>query len=295
MAYVRQTYCKTGLPGGNFDINMTFAQAITEAARATSGTLLVASIPSSDIEIGGEGGKEALTRLKNTFGRMESPWRPASAEESFEIVRRRLFESISDPKDFSARDAVIKAFGQLYRGSKSEFPQGCAEGDYERRLEKAYPIHPELFDRLYEGWGSLERFQRTRGVLRLMASVISELWDRQDALVVRAVKRLKNDENLITQFSPTRLRLELDRYPWKDVDHLNLKKLWEYFATYLYLPRLRDSEVLIQAVQEGVQQITWAEHFAYAEGYAEDKKRYRGIKAGQLTLSFLMSNFLVKL
>jgi len=181
VAYVRQTYGKTGLPGGSFDTNMTFAQAITEAVRATPGALLVASIPSSDIEIGGEGGKEALTRLKNTFGRMESPWRPASAEESFEIVRRRLFEPITDPKDFAARDAVIKAFGQLYRGGKAEFPQGCAEGDYERRLEKAYPIHPELFDRLYEDWGSLERFQRTRGVLRLMAAVISELWDRQDA------------------------------------------------------------------------------------------------------------------
>lgn len=605
VAYVRQTYGKTGLPGGSFDTNMTFAQAITEAARATPGALLVASIPSSDIEIGGQGGKEALTRLKNTFGRMESPWRPASAEESFEIVRRRLFEPITDPKDFAARDAVIKAFGQLYRGSKSEFPQGCAEGDYERRLEKAYPIHPELFDRLYEDWGSLERFQRTRGVLRLMASVISELWDRQDssllimpssvpmdapavqseltrylednwrpvmekdvdgpealplkidrevptlgrysasrrvartiyvgsaplakaknpgiddrrirlgcvqpgenvatfgdalrrltdqathlyidgkrywystqpsvtrlaqdraaqqdidqvweelkrrlrtdkqrgefaavhmvpestghvpdemearlvilgpekphtgkamdskarieaekilqnrgnsprifknmliflapdktrlddldqairnylawdsiwkeketlnldafqsnqtstkreqaeetvqsrnketyvwllvplqpdpqgavewqesrlqgqdALAVRAVKRLRNDENLITQFSSTRLRLELDRYLWKDVDHLNLKKLWEYFATYLYLPRLKDSEVLIQAIQEGVQQTTWAEHFGYAEGYDENKKRYMGLKAGQLTSVVLDAHSLV--
>jgi len=605
VAYVRQTYGKTGLPGGSFDTNMTFAQAITEAVRATPGALLVASIPSSDIEIGGEGGKEALTRLKNTFGRMESPWRPASAEESFEIVRRRLFEPITDPKDFAARDAVIKAFGQLYRGGKAEFPQGCAEGDYERRLEKAYPIHPELFDRLYEDWGSLERFQRTRGVLRLMAAVISELWDRQDAsllilpssipmdapavqseltrylednwrpvmekdvdgpealplkidrevptmgrysaarrvartiymgsaplakaknpgiddrrirlgcvqpgenvatfgdalrrltdqathlyidgrrywystqpsvtrlaqdraaqqeidhvweelkrrlrgdrqrgefaavhavpelsadvpdemevrlvvlgpekphsgktpdskarleaekilnnrgkspriyknmlvflapdkgrlndleqairdylawdsiwkekealnldafqsnqtstkreqaedtvqsriketyvwllvplqpdpqaaiqwqesrlqgqdaLAIRAIKRLKNDENLITQFSPTRLRLELDRYLWKETDYLNLKKLWEYFATYLYLPRLRDSQVLIQAVQDGVQSTTWSDHFAYAEGCDEEKKRYLGLKAGQLISIVLDSQSLI--
>ena len=58
----------------------------------------------------------------------------------------------------------------------------------------------------------------------------------QDALAVRAVKRLRNDENLITRFSPTRLRLELDRYLWKGINHLNLKKLWEYFSTYLYLP-----------------------------------------------------------
>ncbi len=181
VAYARQTYGKTELSGGSFDANMSFAQAITEASRATPETLLVAGIPASDIEIGGEGGKDALDKLKNTFGRMESPWRPASAEESFEIVRRRLFEPIAEPQAFAARDAVIRAFGQLYRSSQGDFPPGTGEGEYERRIEKAYPIHPEVFDRLYEDWGSLERFQRTRGVLRLMAAVISELWSRNDA------------------------------------------------------------------------------------------------------------------
>ena len=44
-----------------------------------------------------------------------------------------------------------------------------------------YPIHPEVFDRLYEDWATLERFQRTRGVLRLMAAVIHELWMGSDA------------------------------------------------------------------------------------------------------------------
>ena len=52
-----------------------------EAARAVPGVLLVVSIPSSDIEVGGEGGEAALQRLKNVVGRMESPWRPASADE----------------------------------------------------------------------------------------------------------------------------------------------------------------------------------------------------------------------
>ncbi|MBW1961124.1 MAG: hypothetical protein JRJ04_06685 [Deltaproteobacteria bacterium] len=62
-----------------------------------------------------------------------------------------------------------------------------------------------------------------------------------------------------------------------------MKKLWEYFTTYLYLPRLKDGEVLIQAIQDGIQQLTWAEHFAYAERYDEEQKRYVGLKAGQLT------------
>src|SRR4029079_15481316 len=43
-----------------------------------------------------------------------------------------------------------------------------------------YPIHPEIFDRLYSDWSTLIKFQRTRGVLRLMAAVIHSLWDKGD-------------------------------------------------------------------------------------------------------------------
>ena len=180
VAFVRQLYHVGNLPAGSFDANLTFVQALTEAAKAVSHTLVVASLPASQIEIGGEGGQAALARLKNTFSRVESSWRPATADEGFEIVRRRLFQPITEQAHFAARDAVIRAFSRMYQENRSEFPQGCAEGDYLRRLEKAYPIHPELFDRLYEDWGGLDKFQRTRGVLRLMASVIHALWSQDD-------------------------------------------------------------------------------------------------------------------
>jgi hypothetical protein len=179
VAFVRNLYHDPSLPAGSFDNNLSFAQSLTEAARACDRVLVVASLPASQIEIGGQGGKAALERLEQTFSRMESNWRPATAEEGFEIVRRRLFEPIpieSQP----ARDAVIRAFSEMYRANAQEFPQGAAEGSYARRLEGAYPIHPELFDRLYTEWSSLDRFQRTRGVLRLMAAVIFALWDKQD-------------------------------------------------------------------------------------------------------------------
>src|SRR5207244_3105681 len=48
----------------------------------------------------------------------------------------------------------------------------CREADYERKLMAAYPIHPEIFERLYQEWSGLVKFQRTRGVLRLMAAVM---------------------------------------------------------------------------------------------------------------------------
>src|SRR3989440_1452485 len=181
VVYARQLYDVTGLPGGSFDANLSFAQSLTEAAKAAPQTLVVATIPASDTETGGEGGREAAVRLKNIFGRIESPWRPADAEEGFEIVRRRLFQNITEAGLFVARDTVAKAFMDLYRSQPQEFPSQCREAEYERRIKAAYPIHPELFDRLYNDWSSIEKFQRTRGVLRLMAAVIHALWERQDA------------------------------------------------------------------------------------------------------------------
>ena len=55
-----------------------------------------------------------------------------------------------------------------------------AEAEYHQSMQQAYPIHPELFERLYGDWSTLERFQRTRGVLRLMAEVIHNLWINND-------------------------------------------------------------------------------------------------------------------
>lgn len=183
VAYLRQIYKVEGLPSGSFDANLSFVQSLTEAVKASPGTLLVASLPASQIEVGGEGGQEALSRLKQTFSRVETGWRPASQEESYEIVRRRLFKEIPGDR-FHHRDNTLKQFVKLYREKPNDFPVGCAEEDYRRKLEKAYPIHPEVFDQLYTSWGSLEKFQRTRGVLRLMAQVIHELWMNNDPSVM---------------------------------------------------------------------------------------------------------------
>src|SRR5881396_2403739 len=108
VAYARQLHEQSDLPAGSFDTQFTFAQALTESARAAKQCLLVISLPASeptgsphaqveDVEVGGQRGREALDRLRNVVGRIEATWRPASAEEGFEIVRRRLFEPMTDP------------------------------------------------------------------------------------------------------------------------------------------------------------------------------------------------------
>ena len=69
-----------------------------------------------------------------------------------------------------------REFGDMYRKHNADFPRATLEKPYEDRIKRSYPIHPELFDRLYGEWSTLERFQRTRGVLRLMNTVIHALW-----------------------------------------------------------------------------------------------------------------------
>jgi len=180
VAYARQLVDKTDIAGGSFEAQSTFAQALTEGAKRVPQALVVASIPSSDIEIGGEAGAKALGVLKNVFTRVAKPWRPATGDEGFEIVRRRLFEPISGKDQFANRDAAIAAFSKMYRDNAGDFPSECGEGSYRDEMQASYPIHPELFRRLYDDWSTLDRFQRTRGVLRLLAKSIHRLWESQD-------------------------------------------------------------------------------------------------------------------
>lgn len=233
VAYARQLHDQNDLPGGSFETQFSFAQVLTESAKLAKQCLLVISLPASDtatgsphaqaddVEVGGQRGREALDRLSNVVGRVESSWRPASAEESFEIVRRRLFEPLLDQKQFVDRDNVGRAFYDLYRTQHQEFPPECRDAEYEKRLRMAYPIHPEVFDRLYTDWSTLVKFQRTRGVLRLMAAVIHSLWEKGDRNPLIMPSNIPVDD--------PRVQFELTRYlsdNWvpvieKDVDGPN--------------------------------------------------------------------------
>jgi predicted AAA+ superfamily ATPase len=232
VAYARQLHDEADLPGGSFETHFTFAQALTESAKLAKACLLVISLPASDnsgsphaqaddIEVGGDRGRAALDRLRNAVGRVEASWRPASAEEGFEIVRRRLFEPLLEKAHFVARDNVARDFADLYRSQSQEFPPECRDADYEKRLKAAYPIHPEVFDRLYSDWSTLVKFQRTRGVLRLMAAVIHSLWENGDKNPLIMPGNIPIDDQ--------RVQFELTRYlpdTWlpviaKDVDGSN--------------------------------------------------------------------------
>lgn len=177
VAYVRQFEEGKTLTGGSFDSNLSFVQALTEALKAVPTAVLLASLPESDKEAGSQRGIKALGALAHYFGRIQALWKPVGTEEAFEIVRRRLFSSINDKL---AAESVCHAFADFYTSNGEDFPRETQENHYYERLIHAYPIHPEVFDRLYEDWSSLDNFQRTRGVLKLMAKVIHRLWKDND-------------------------------------------------------------------------------------------------------------------
>jgi predicted AAA+ superfamily ATPase len=178
VAYIRQFTGDERISGGTYDSNLSFIQSLTQAIKLVPNAIMLASLPESDVEAGSGKGVTALRALEKYFGRVQALWKTVSVEESFEIVRRRLFETV---KDEANRDAVCRAFAATYVAEGTKFPVETQEAKYQQRLTQAYPIHPEIFDRLFEDWSTIDGFQRTRGVLKLMAKVIYRLWKDQNA------------------------------------------------------------------------------------------------------------------
>lgn len=187
VAYARQLVGHDNLPAGTFDNQFTFAQTLTEAVAAEPNCMLLISIPAADTgdaastaEVGGSKGHEALERLQHIVRREADQWKPSSRDESFEIVRRRLFEE-PDAAAQEQIDITAAQFVRMYQQHPDLYPSDATTIDYRRRISASYPLHPALLDCLYEDWSSLDGFQRTRGVLTLVSSIISALWASNDA------------------------------------------------------------------------------------------------------------------
>ena len=170
MAYARQLYGRDDLDGGSFDTQFTFAQTLTEVVKSVPGAMLVVSIPASsetpseeererggsDIEVGGQDGREALTRLQQVIRRTADRGVRLSHRESFEIVRRRLFEE-PDAAALADISVVARTFTEFYGRHRGEFPSGVAEPDYEERIKATYRSIPSC------STGSMRTGRRCRG------------------------------------------------------------------------------------------------------------------------------------
>ena len=184
--------------GNAQDSILTFVQALTQAVRRNSNTALVVTLPESNVEAGSEAGMEALNRLEHLLGRIEAVWEPLETNEAFEVVRRRLFGNDIDEAE---RDRTCEAFAAMYSRARSEYPREAGEQHYLERLRACYPIHPEIFDRLYLDWSSITQFQRTRGVLRMMANCVSRLYlDNDPSPLIMPANLTLSDSALANEF-----------------------------------------------------------------------------------------------
>ena len=194
VVYIRQFGEGLWLSGGSYESNLSFIQALTEAAKLVPQAVVLASLPESNSQAGGPRGIAALQALEAIFNRVQALWKTVAPEEAFEIVRRRLFEPI---RDAHAREEVCRAFAETYAATGSRFPVETRESRYLDLMIASYPIHPEVFAQLYESWSTIEGFQRTRGVLKLLAKVVCRLWrdNNKDLMILPGSLPLHDPES----------------------------------------------------------------------------------------------------
>lgn len=167
--------------GTLFTQTNSFIQTLTEVVASIPRTVLICTLPASATEVASsEIGQEILSALETRVVRVGSSVKPVDDEEIFEVVRRRLFDKMEKPE---VLELVARKYKDMYHNRRDALPVEADRVAYVERIKKAYPFHPELIDIFRVRWGSDSRFQRTRGVLRLLASIVKDLWQRRSTLV----------------------------------------------------------------------------------------------------------------
>ena len=167
--------------GTLFTQTNSFIQTLTEVVSSIPKTVLICTLPASAREVASsEIGQEILSSLETRVVRVGSSVKPVDDEEIYEVVRRRLFDRMADE---TVIEKVARKYKDMYHNRRDALPAEADRVAYVERIKKAYPFHPELIDLFRVRWGSDSRFQRTRGVLRLLASIVKDLWMRRASLV----------------------------------------------------------------------------------------------------------------
>lgn len=162
------------------DQTISFMQELTQAVSETANCVAIITLPASPTEVGNTAqAHQILNALEQRVRRVGSDTKPVADEEIYEVIRRRLFEDIGDSAQI---EAIASRYLQMYQELWMELPSNATKSEYKEKIKRSYPFHPELVDVFRLRWASSHSFQRTRGVLRLLASIVSDLWSRQNAL-----------------------------------------------------------------------------------------------------------------
>ncbi|MGB3268258.1 MAG: DUF499 domain-containing protein [Microcoleus sp.] len=168
------TYRKTGYG----DRLYNFIQALSETARGEKNVVLVVSIPASEMEYTAADEADEQ-RFKKVLDRLGKAIMMSAESETSEIIRRRLFEWTANAvtpegKIMLPKDAVTTCneYADWVIEHKQQLPSFPVESAREAFVA-SYPFHPTVLSVFERKWQALPRFQRTRGVLRLLALWVS--------------------------------------------------------------------------------------------------------------------------
>jgi hypothetical protein len=159
------------------DRMINFFQYLTQAATKVDRCCIVASLLASDPKKTDNFGRELQGELYDIFMRQrEEAVEPVSKDDVAEVLRRRFFTTESTKDRESYRQHVQAALKGICAIDEQTVKQGA---EAEERFHKSYPFHPDMTEVFYTKWTQLDRFQRTRGVLRTFALALreAELWD----------------------------------------------------------------------------------------------------------------------
>ncbi len=167
------SYVSTYRGKGYGDRLYNFIDCLAETARGEGNVVLVVSIPASELEYtAADTADEA--RFKKMLDRVGKAVSMSSDTEVNEIIRRRLFDWHGLPDD--AKKTAV-AYAEWVRDHGSEIANMGGDRAVEL-FQDCYPFHPSVISVFERKWQSLPRFQRTRGILRLLALWVS--WAYRD-------------------------------------------------------------------------------------------------------------------
>lgn len=161
-----------------------FVQNLSEEARASDRIVLVASIPASELEMTAED-RSDYERFKKMLDRLGKAVMMSAESESSEIIRRRLFEWDprhvgSDGRMILTKDAIdtCNDYSAWLNDNRPQIPDWFSVDHAKSFFETTYPFHPSVLSVFERKWQELPRFQRTRGVLRLLALWVSNSYQQ---------------------------------------------------------------------------------------------------------------------
>jgi len=163
---------KSGLATQMYD----FLQNLSETVRGRDNIVLVVSIPSSDqLESGSAEDQLDYGRLKKLLDRLGKAVILSAETETAEIIRRRLFDWTGLTAEARKTCAEFAGWTQEHR---DQLPKSFVGDDMRLAFEAAYPFHPSVLSVFERKWQALPQFQRTRGILRLLALWVSNTYSQ---------------------------------------------------------------------------------------------------------------------